>query len=445
MMSIMGTVSNGIVVGLIAAVSVVLAVGCDSVASTPTAEPLPTATATVAPTPTAVPATATATPAPTATAIPPTATATPAPTATAVPATATATATVTPTPTATAIPPTATATATVAPTPTATAIPPTATVAPTPSGTANSSVFEGFEPCTRAGVEDRDPCEVRRRFGVPGIGSRSLPEIPPSYEQILFNAWDRYQLDEVPPIGLLAATHIMARGTFEVGSTRCASHPFLFPAWIFDEGESTYPEIPEGETVTIQGVWDLYSWDCFTTFNVGEWLVGRGPASIVVTHPHLGSTYSLNDTPSIESYAEELNAFRDFVADAYEGYEWVLWLGTPPITSVLSWAAYNYWDVQRDAEGTVRVVSPDFEFYDTEGLTGAELVKLNPVLEDFRRDIAAAHELRVARTSGRVGVQVSLPMLVTDASMLAAHFDEIGATRHIVATPAPAPAEPGAR
>ena len=342
MKSIMGTVSKGIVFGLIAAVSVVLAVGCDSVAS-------------------------------------------------------------------------------------------------------DSSIFEGFEPCTRAGIEDRDPCEVRQRFGVPGIGSKSLPEIPPSYEQILFNAWDRYPLDEVASDSLLAATHLVARGTFEVGSTRCASYPYLFPAWIFDEDESPYPEIPEGETVTIQGAWDLYSWSCFTTFNVGEWLVGSGPASVVVMHPHLGNTYSLNDTPPIETYAEELNAFRDLIADAYEGYEWVLWLGTPPITSVLSWAAYIYWDVQHDAEGAIRVVSPDFEYYDSEGLTGAELGKLNPVLEEFRSDIAAAHASRVARTSGRVGVQTSLPMLVSDARMLAAHFEEIGATRHIVATPAPAPAELGAR
>lgn len=336
MKSIMGTVSKGVVVGLIASVSVVLAVGCDSVAT-------------------------------------------------------------------------------------------------------DSSNSEGFEPCTRSSVKDRDPCEVRRRFGVPGLGSKSLPETPPSYEQILFNAWDRYQLDEVPPEWLLSATHLVARGTFEAGSTRCASYPYLYPAWIFDEGESPYPEIPEGETVTMQGVWDLYSWQCFTTFNIGEWLVGGGPASISVTHPHLGSTYSLADDPGIESYAEELDAFLDLIADAYEGYEWVLWLGTPPITSVLSWAAYNYWDVQRDAEGAIRVVSPDFEYYETEGLTGAELGKLNPPLAEFRSEIASAHDARVARTSGRVGVQESMPMLVTDASMLAAHFEEIGATRHIVATPAPAP------
>ena len=309
------------------------------------------------------------------------------------------------------------------------------------ASTANSSIFEGFEPCTRAGVEDRDPCEVRQRFGVPGQGSRLLPESPPSYEQLLFNAGEDHSLDEIPPIYLSAATHIVARGTYEPGSTRCASYPYLFPAWIFDEGESPYPEIPEGETVTIQGVWDLYSWECFTTFKVGEWLVGGGPGSIVVSHPHLGSTYSINDTPSIESYAEELDAFRDLIADAYEGYEWVLWLGTPPITSVLSLAAYHYWDVQRDENGTVRVVSPDFEYYDYEGLTSAELGKLNPALAEFRRGIAAAHEARVARTSGRVGVQTSTPMLVTDASMLASHFDEIGGPTNIVATPAPAPAE----
>ena len=441
MMSIIGAVGKVTVFGLIASVSVVLAVGCDAVASTPTTETLQTATAPIVPTP---PATATATPAPTATAIPPTAaaTATSIPTATAIPPTATAA----PVPTATAISPTATATAT--PTPTATVIPPTATaiatVTPTTSATAISSIFEGFEPCTRAGIEDRDPCEVRRRFGVPGLGSRILPETPTSYERLLFNSGDDDSLDDVPLVNLLAATHLVARGTFEPGSTRCASYPYLFPAWIFDEGESPYPEIPEGETVVIQGVWDLYSWQCFSTFNVGEWLVGGGPASIVVSHPHLGNTYSINDTPSIESYAEELNAFRDLIADAYEGYEWVLWLGTPPITSVLSLAAYHYWDVQRDENGTVRVVSPDFEYYDYEGLTGAELGKLNPALAEFRRDIASAHEARVAKTSGRVGVQPSTPMLVTDASMLASHFAEIGGPTNIVATPAPAPAEPGA-
>ena len=291
-------------------------------------------------------------------------------------------------------------------------------------------------------MQGRDPCELRHRFGFEGgvPASRSLPASPPSYEEILFNSYGVYSLDDVPPDLLLAATHLVVRGTFTPGSTRCGSSPLLFPAWAFGEGNSPYADIPEGATV--QGEWNLQDWTCHTVFQVGEYLAGTGPEEIPVSHPSFGFSFDIKQSDPLEDSSADLVAYRDALADSYEGYEWVLWLGAPPITTVVSWAAYAYWDVQKDSSGTIRVVSPDFEHFESSGVTGAELRKLNAPLGEFRRDLASAHRSRVARTSGRVGVQTSTPKLVTDAKMLESHFDEIGASTNPIATPMSAPVRP---
>ena len=296
-------------------------------------------------------------------------------------------------------------------------------------------------PCS-AVMQGRDPCELRHHFGFEGgvPASRSMPASPPSYQEILFNSYGVYALDDVPPDLLMAATHLVARGSFIPGTTRCGSSPLLFPAWAFGGGNSPYADIPEDATV--QGEWNLQDWTCHTVFRVDEYLAGTGPSEIPVSHPSFGFSYDITQSQPSEESSDELDAYKDALADSYEGYEWVVWLGAPPITTVVSWAAYAYWDVQKDPSGTIRVVSPDFEYFEAAGVSGSELRKLNAPLDEFRRDVAAAHQARVTRTGGRVGVPTSTPKLVTDAKMLESHFEEIGASSNPIATPMSAPIQP---
>ena len=289
---------------------------------------------------------------------------------------------------------------------------------------------------------DRNPCVSRSEFGFHGVIPLSivLPNDPPTYEDIMFNSYGLTPNEDVPEDSLVAATHLVARGNFVAGTTNCQGHPFVLPEWAFGEDGAPYSGVPEG--VTVQGVWDWHHWSCFTSFDVAEYMVGNGPARIPVMHPNFSLPYNvLTDTP-LDELTDELNAYRNSLADAYEGYEWVLWLSPSPNTSVSSWAAFHYWDVQKDPDGTVRVVSPDYAYYESEGQAGTALDRLHAPLATFRRDVVAAHESRVAKTSGRVGVATAVPDLVTSIEMLPEHFGEIGASDNPVATPVPPPARP---
>ena len=296
-------------------------------------------------------------------------------------------------------------------------------------------------PCV-ALSKDRAPCDPRPEFGLDHIvpSSRILPDSPPSLEDILFNAYGMQSPTELPTELMVGATHIVARGVFVTDSTNCDTFPRLFPEWMFGDEGSLYPELPEATTV--EGDWDVHQWSCFTQFEVGEYMVGDGPGSIAVMHPRFAITYDTSDTPSLEPFGDELSVYQDQIADAYEGYEWVLWLAPAPNTSVQSWAAFRYWDLQKGTDGTVRVVSPDYAHYQAAGVTGSAVDRLNAPLNEFRRDIVSAHESCMAMTSGRIGVATTTPDLVTSIEMLPDHFDEIGASDNPVATPVPPPARP---
>ena len=301
---------------------------------------------------------------------------------------------------------------------------------------------EPVAPPCQPTVSERDPCEQRSEFGFHGVIplSKVLPDDPPTYEDIMFNSYGLVPNDEVDEDLLVAATHMVARGNFVAGSTNCEGHPFVLPEWAFGQDGSPYAGVPEG--VAVQGIWDLHHWSCFTSFDVADYMVGDGPAMIAVMHPSFSLPYDVTVDSSLEEYAEELGSYRDALADAYEGYEWVLWLSPSPNTSVASWAAFHYWDVQEDADGTVRVVSPDYSHYDSLGATGSAVDRLNAPLSEFRRDIVSAHQSRLSMTSGRIGVATTTPDLVTSVEMLPDHFDEIGASDNPVATPVPPPARP---
>ena len=302
--------------------------------------------------------------------------------------------------------------------------------------------FAKVPPCTPPLGSDHDPCELRSEFGFRGGAHASsiLPDEPPTYEDIMFNSYGLFPNDEASNDLLISATHLVVRGNFAVGTTNCEGYPFLLPPWVFEEEESPYADIPEG--VTVQGLWNLNHWSCFTSFDVSEYLVGTGPSSITVMHPNFAIPYEATDDSSLEEYARELNAYKDWLAEAYEGSEWALWLSPSPIISVLSWAAFHYWDVQRDADAMIRVVSPDYEDHKRAGATGTRLDRHNAHLDDFRRDIVTSHESRATMTSGRIGVATTTPDLVTAIEVLPGHFEKIGAGEASFASPVLPPARP---
>ena len=296
-------------------------------------------------------------------------------------------------------------------------------------------------PCIVRSETEVAPCAPRRTFGLRGVIPQSsvFPADPPTYEEVLFNSYGLYSPEEIPEDTLSGSAHLVVRGIFDPDRTQCAGHPLLFPAWVFGDDVAT----PSAAVNSITSD-DLtfHHWTCFAEFSVHEYLVGGGPRKLSVQLPTSGVPYDTANTPSLESYGEELELLRSRVADSVEGFEWVAWLGPSYNALVESLAAYALWDLQKDDDEVVRVVSPDAAYYRESGLTGSELDRLQAPLTDFRRDIKAAHTARVGRTSGRVGVDVDTPELIGNVYNLPRYYKEIGAYDNPIATPAPPPTSP---
>ena len=304
------------------------------------------------------------------------------------------------------------------------------------------SYFTGtVEACTGPSHRENDPCVARSDFGFHGVipaGSVLLDE-PPTYEEVLFNSYGVYELAEVPEEFLDTSAHLVVRGSFVADTTRCASHPLLFQQWIF--GEETLPAQPSNQAVSVDDI-TFHHWTCFTELSVHEYLVGSGPSRISIQHPNSAVPYDTADTPSLDPYANDLARLKSRIADEYEGFEWVAWIGPSYNVMVESLTAYALWDVQKGDDDVVRVVSPDAAYYEEAGVTGSALDRLQAPLADFRRDIKAAHTTRIGRTSGRIGVGTNTPMLVTDVLKLPDYYEEIDAYDNPIATPAPPPTRP---
>ena len=300
---------------------------------------------------------------------------------------------------------------------------------------------DSVRPCIIGSETIIDPCEPRDTFGVQGVIPLSsvFPADPPTYEGVLFNSYGLYPPDEIPEDTLSGSAHLVVRGIFDPDRTQCAGHPLLFPAWVFGDDVAT-PSVAVSSITTDDLT--FHHWTCFAEFSVHEYLVGGGPRKLSVQLPTSGVPYDTADTPSFESFGEELESLGTQVEDSVEGIEWVAWLGPSYNVMVESLAAYALWDLQKDDDETVRVVSPDAVYYRDSGLTGSALDRLQAPLAVFRRDIKAAHATRIGRTSGRVGVDTDTPMLVTDALKLPDYYEEIGAYDNPIATPAPPPTSP---
>ena len=279
-----------------------------------------------------------------------------------------------------------------------------------------------------------DPCAIRSEFGFDGSvpTTAAYPDEPPTYEEVFFNSYGVFDVEDVPSGYLSVAPHIAVRGAFIPGSTDCAGYPLLFPGWTYDDSESPYIEVPEDAVVS--GEWNIHHWACFTSFSVSEYIVGRGPSEIKVHHANFAVPYDSVRYPSLEPYTDRLNSVKSDIASSYEGSEWVLWLGPSPSMSLVTWSAYSYWDVQRTDDGTIKVIAPHAHHYDY--LDDSDDV-LRPSLSSFRRDVKEAHRKRVSKTDGHIGVDASTPMLVEDVYDLPDYFDESEADQIPAITPSP--------
>lgn len=283
---------------------------------------------------------------------------------------------------------------------------------------------EVIPPCVPLANTEGDPCAPgpiepfpAANSSEPRAAATTLPidEVPP-VEDIMLGK-DFSFSDVIPSL----ITHIVIRGTVQVGTTRCHDYYMKLANYYTDR-------INEG----------LIRVHCFADVRVNEYLVGEGPPVLPVSL-YVNVT-SFSDREGYQDREETIafyggddvwisNLFDDpagRTAQAYEGKEMVLFLGLPfaiTLEAFVVIGAFSAWFVQRDEDGTVRAVAS----ISSEITDPAVRAKADIPLAELERKIAVAATHRNKVTGGRIGTDPSLPLLVSDANDLRSYYVEIGA------------------
>ena len=274
-------------------------------------------------------------------------------------------------------------------------------------------------PCVKDNETDSDPCRpFPAGIDIPPNGtSIRLPEIEYSIYEWISTKYDRSERPET-------AVHVLIRGMMVPQSTRCkTSYPATVPYYVITDSTN----------------WEGWMWlYCFIDFAVHDYIVGDGPP--ILTMVGGGTNYHDVQYPVnaawLEKQSEEV---KDHIAFRYSGREMILGIAPYGHDSVETWGAMYRMYLQRDKMGRVIVVSPIRPFYGTNP-TPEQLARLEYPLADFEREAAAALNKFKTETGGRIGIDSSLPTLITDANDLHSYYvNELRAYENLTATPAPPP------
>lgn len=265
-----------------------------------------------------------------------------------------------------------------------------------------SYLEEVVSPCVPFESSGQDPCFpiILRPVEAPvGVTTTLLRFLPSLTNMLLGRGFS------------IAAPHIVVRGTVQPDTTRCDMYPIN---WFDHDKYHKTGYILKENTF----------YYCFAEINVNEYIVGEGPANltvsfynILVDRPSLGEMPVIGERDELEAYSR---------VSKYEGKELVLFLGIPWTTAIEAWEISplirRLWFVQRNgdeiravAESITRTTNPELRS------------QMNLPLDELVRKIREAAEERFVLTGGRIGVDSSLPMLVTDANKLQEFYQNTGA------------------
>ena len=291
-----------------------------------------------------------------------------------------------------------------------------------------SYLEEIIPPCIPVAGSEQDPCMP----GVPPIVETSssagsllgwLYYDMPSFAEMLLGEID----DEYYPLG---APHIVVRGTVLPNTTRCE----LYPIRSFDLNDWGFFED-----------WDEYH--CFANVRINEYIVGEGPPELTISlHQNSMSLRDRRDDwPNIkdEIIMNDLNDPKTRTAEAYEGRELVMFLKPAGSISIETWTLgwqFSMWFIQRGGD-EIRAVAPDI----VNAINDEQRARLDLPLAELVEGLKQAAEERTTITGGRIGVNRSLPMFITDANKLADYYQVTGTKYYssggTTALPPPVPGE----
>ena len=267
-------------------------------------------------------------------------------------------------------------------------------------------------PCTPVGGSERNPCEDSHT-GLQGTtGAGSLAELP-----------------ETPaPIGnffgdgeSIAATHFIARATFLPNTTRCtAGNPFR-------------PADHQANTLKWAG---SPGYLCFIDVRTNEYYVGDGPSRLSLLVWRVDQ-FSPDGNESLRQGMESN------IGNVLGGGEYAVFLGPSFDVSAEVWQIFGLWKIGRKPDGSVVAIHPKRDRWMAEHPTVAaeNAALLEMPLASFSKALKSTNEERVSRFGGRIGMDETLPMLVTDANNLSDYYEAVGAydDGHVPAPPPPVP------
>ncbi len=269
-----------------------------------------------------------------------------------------------------------------------------------------SYLEEVIPPCVPIDGSDIDPCL-----------SVKLPpvEVPSNVTTTAFTKLDSFLYMLIGKDSPLFTPHIVIRGTVVPDTNRCG----LYPTEFFD-----YVETDQYRPSILNPILDSFTYFCFIEVRVNEYIVGDGPPELTVRmyRYFLYSSYP-EEWPSIEElYTDASNTISH-----YEGKEMIIFLGPADTQAVEAWSRRafkrGWWFVQRKNGEPPRAVAWSIDRATTDELRS----QLDLPLDELVRQIKEAAEERLVLTGGRIGVDASLPMLVTDANKLQDFYQQTGA------------------
>ena len=267
-------------------------------------------------------------------------------------------------------------------------------------------------PCTATVGSELEPCVP----GVPPIlePASSAGSLPgwlyfgiPSFTGMLLGEFDEYHPTWAP--------HIVIRGTVVPDTNRCG----LYSKEFFDYFR---------DSVDVDSYDSFYlnssTYFCFVEVRVNEYIVGDGPPELtVIMYRYFLDILYPEELPS----SEELYTDSSNTISRYEGKEMIMFLGPIDTQAVEAWDILTYkrgwWFVQRKNGEPPRAVAWSIDRATTDELRS----QLDLPLDELVRQIKEAAEERLVLTGGRIGVDPSLPMLVTDANKLQDFYQQTGA------------------
>ena len=267
-----------------------------------------------------------------------------------------------------------------------------------------SYLEEVIPSCVPIDGSDIDPCLPVK---LPPV------EIPSNVTTTAFTKLDSFVYMLTGKDFPLWTPHIVIRGTVIPDTNRCG----LYPEAFFD-----YYVPPDSSYDS--SILDSSTYFCFVEVRVNEYIVGEGPPELtVIMYRYFLSSRYPESWPSIE----ELYTDASNTIPRYEGKEMIMFLGPIDTRAVEAWDILTFhrgwWFVQRKNGETPRAVAWSIDRATTDELRS----QLDLPLDELVRQIKEAAEERLVLTGGRIGVDASLPMLVTDANKLQDFYRQTGA------------------